>query len=102
MTTKRKELKPVTFVTVEQVFKPQVKVRATRSLSGWADRQKRVKWDLPAGRVGCMDADVAREFAAKGFVEVLDGEIRAVSQDELDEFLAQVTTIKVGDSIQGG
>lgn len=99
---KRAELKPITFVTVEQVFTPQVKVRAVRDLSGWASRERRVKWEIPKGRIGCMDAEKAREFAAKGFVEVLEGEIRPVSQDELDEFLAQVTTISVGGSLQNG
>lgn len=96
----KKELEPVRFVTVEQVFQPQVKVMATRDLSGWADRGdksgKRVKWHIGIGRVGHLDADVAREFNAKGFVEILEGEVKPVSEAEMAEFLSQVTTISVG------
>jgi hypothetical protein len=86
----------IKFVPVERVFKPQVKVRATRDLSGWANREKGVKWHIRHGRIGCMDADKAREFAAKGFVEILEGDIKPVSPAEQEEFLAQVTTISVG------
>lgn len=89
---------PITFVPVEQVFKPQVKVRATRDMSGWADRGKRVKWSIPQGRIGCLDEDKAREFQAKGFVEILEGEIRPVSEAEREEFLSQVHVIGLGGS----
>jgi hypothetical protein len=98
---RNKEIEPIRFVPVEQVFKPQVKVRATRDLSGWVDRGKksgrRVKWEIPHGRIGCLDEDKAREFMAKGFVEIIDGTIKPVSEGEAEEFLSTVTTISLGD-----
>lgn len=96
---RRPPLEPITFVPVEKVFKPQVKVRATRDLNGWADRGKtsgkRVKWSIAEGRIGCLDEDKAREFQAKGYVEILDGTIKPVSEDEAAEYLSTVTTISL-------
>lgn len=91
----------IKFVPVERVFKPQVKVRATRDLSGWADRAKGVKWHIPVGSMGCLDADKAREFWAKGFVEIIEGDIKPVTEAEMDEFLSQVTTISIGEKPSG-
>jgi hypothetical protein len=88
--------KPITFIAVERVFKAQVKVRATRDLNGWADREKRVKWQLGHGRVGYLDEDKAREFAIKGYVEILDGTIKPYSEDEAAEVLSTTTTIGLG------
>ena len=93
---RRWRAKPVTFVPVSRAFKAQVKVRATRDLSGWADRDKKVKWEIGKGSIGCMDHDHAREFAAKGFVEIVEGEVKPVSEAEMEEFLSQVTVIGVG------
>ena len=90
-------VQPITFVPVEQVFQPQVQVRATRDLNGWADRHKRIKWHIPSGRVGCMDADKAREFSIKGYVEILDGDIgQPASEDEIAEVMSTVTVIGLG------
>ena len=89
-------VQPITFVPVEQVFKPQVRVRATRDLNGWADRHKRVKWHIPSGRVGCLDADKAREFQIKGYVEILDGEVKPASEGEIAEVMSTVTIIGLG------
>lgn len=96
MAPRRRQLDPITFVPVERVFKPQVKVRATRDLNGWADRARRVKWNIPAGRIGCIDADKAREFQIKGYVEILDGDVKPASEDEIAEVLSTVTTISLG------
>ena len=93
---RRRKLQPVRFVAVEKVFKAQIKVRATRDLNGWANRDRRVKWHIGAGRVGCLDEDTAREFQTKGFVEILDGTVRPVSEAEAEEFLSQVKTITMG------
>lgn len=95
---KKRIAKPevIKFVPVERVFKPQVKVRATRDLNGWANRERGVKWNIPAGRIGCVDEDKAREWVAKGFVELVEGDIRPISEDEAADFLSQVTTISVG------
>jgi hypothetical protein len=95
---RRWKLKPVTFVPVSRAFKPQIKVRATRDLNGWADREQKVKWHIPTGSIGCIDAETAREFAAKGFVEILEGAVRPVSEAEAAEFLSQVTIIGPGVS----
>jgi hypothetical protein len=89
-------VKPVTFVPVERVFKAQVKVRALRDINGWANRDRRVKWHIGAGRVGYLDEDHAREFSIKGYVEVIDGSIKPASEDEVAEFLSTTTTIGLG------
>lgn len=93
---RRRALQPVTFVPVEQAFKPQIKVRATRDLNGWVDRDRKVKFHIGAGRIGFMDADTAREFKAKGYVEIVEGQVAPVSQWELDDLLATKTTISLG------
>ncbi len=93
---RRRRLEPVRFIPVEKAFKAQVKVRATRDLSGWVDRDRRVKWQIPAGREGCIDEDVAREWHAKGYVELVEGVVRPVSEDELAEMLSSVTTVRLG------
>lgn len=95
---RRRKLEPIRFVPVERVFKPQVKVRATRDINGWADRDHRVKWHIAKGRVGCLDEPVAREFEVKGYVEILDGRVRPVSEDEAAEFLSTVTVLNLGAS----
>jgi hypothetical protein len=95
-TRRRRKLEAVTFTPVRKVFKPQVKVRAKLDLSGWADRDRRVRWTIPTGRIGCIDADKAREFQVKGYVDILDGTVKPVSEDEAIEFLREVTTIQVG------
>lgn len=84
------------FVTVDQVFKPQVKVRALHSLSGWADRDRKVKWEIAKGSIGCLDEDTAREFQAKGFIEILEGSVKPVSEAEAAEFLSQIKQVGLG------
>ena len=92
-------IQPVTFVPVEQVFQPQVEVRSKVDLNGWADRRKKVKWNIPAGSVGCLDADKAREFQIKGYVEVLNGDVGPpASEDEIAEVMSTVTVIGLGAS----
>ena len=93
------ERQPVKIVRSSEAFQPQVKVRATRDLNGWVDRGGRsgrpVKWAIPQGRLGFLDADRAREFAAKGYVEIIEGKIKPVSPSELEEYRSQMTTIGV-------
>lgn len=93
---RRKPDRPVKFITVEQAFKPQIKVRVLKDLNGWADRSRNIKWHIGAGKVGCIDEDKAREFAIKGYVEILDGTIKPYSSDEAAEILSTVTTIGPG------
>lgn len=95
---RRQRLEPITFVPIERVFKPQVQVRALRDINGWADRDRRKKWHIGAGRIGCIDADKAREWATKGYIEILDGEVKPVSEDEAAEFMSTVTTLNLGVS----
>lgn len=95
---RRKPERPIKFITVEQAFSPQVKVCATRDLNGWADRQRRIKWSIAKGAVGCMDEEHAREFAIKGYVQILDGTIKPYSEDEAAEILSTVTTLTLGDA----
>lgn len=89
-------VEPVTFVPVERAFKAQVKVRALHTLNGWVDRRRKIKWEIHAGQVGCIDEDKAREWVAKGYAEVLDGTIKPISEDEAAEFLSQTTRIGIG------
>jgi len=96
--SRKPTIQPVTFVPVEQVFQPQVEVRSKVDLSGWADRRKKVKWNIPAGSVGCLDADKAREFSIKGYVEILNGDVKPASEDEVAEVMSTVTVIGLGAS----
>lgn len=43
-------------------------------MSSWVlrSRKERGKWSLPAGSVVRLDEERAREFARKGYVEVVD------------------------------
>jgi hypothetical protein len=93
---RRRRLEPVTFVPVEQAFKPQVEVVALTDLNGWVNRDQKVKFHIGKGRHGCIDVDLAREWKAKGYVQVVNGEVPEVSQDELDELLSTKTTITLG------
>lgn len=90
---RRKQERPITFVSVMEAFQPQIKVRFLKDVSGWASRDRRVKWSIGAGKVGTLDADKAREFQAKGYLEILDGTVKPVTQTELDEILATVTVV---------
>ena len=92
---RRRPLEPITFVPHTHAFKPQIKVRATRDLNGWADRDRRKKWHIGKGSIGCIDEDKAREWHTKGYVEILDGTIRPVSEDEAAEMLSTVTTLNM-------
>lgn len=94
--TRKVQAPVVKFVAVERAFKPQIKVRATRDLNGWANRERGVKWSIGAGRIGCIDEDKAREFAAKGFVEIIEGNVKPCSEDELAEYASQVTVVSIG------
>ena len=93
---RRQKLEPITFLPVKKVFKHQVKVQALRDLNGWADRDKRVKWSIGKGRIGCLDTETAREFEVKGYIRVVTGEVHPVSEDEAAEILSTVTTISLG------
>ena len=95
-TARKPALKPVTFVPVEMAFKPQIKVRALRDINGWVSRAKRIKWEIGAGSIGCLDADTAREFQAKSYVQILDGEVKPVSEAEAEELIGQTTTVTLG------
>lgn len=97
MKVARRAYEKVTFVPVERVFSPQVKVRAKHDLSGWADREKGIKWHIPTGRIGYIDEEKAREFFVKGYVDILDGTIRPVSEDETAEILSTRTVLSLGE-----
>jgi hypothetical protein len=93
---KREKLVPVKFVPVSKAFKRQVKVVANRDLNGWVDRGRKIKWGIPAHKPVWIDEDRAREFATKGYVEIIEGKVKPVSPDEAAEFLSQVTVIGMG------
>jgi hypothetical protein len=93
------EIQPIKFVTVERVFPHEIKVRARSDVSGWVDRGKKsgkpVKWSIGAGRVAYLDHKTAREFIAKGFVDLVEGEITPLSEQELAELRAEVTRVSL-------
>lgn len=90
---RRRKLDPVRFVPVAQVFKPQIKVRALKDINGYAARDRKIKYQIGHGRVGYLDDDTAREWQVKGYIEILEGTVRPVSEDEAAEILSTVTTI---------
>lgn len=93
---RRRALEPIRFVPVSQAFEAQVRVQATRDLSGWVNRDRRVKWEIGKGRVGYLNASTAREFEVKGYVRILAGDVVPVSEDEAAEILSTTTTISLG------
>jgi len=91
-----KTIKPIRFVAVEHVFEPLIKVRALRDVSGWASRDKRIKYALGNGRIGFVDEQTAREWQVKGHIEIVSGDVKPVSPDEAAEILSTLTTIGPG------
>jgi hypothetical protein len=92
----RERLIPVKFEPVSKAFKRQVKVVANRDISGWINRGRRQKWFIPAHKPVWISEDKAREFQAKGYLEIIEGKVKPVSPDEAAEFLSQVTSIGMG------
>lgn len=89
---RRESLKPVRFEPVN--WQPQVQVKFTRTVTGWLDRDKRVKWEFHAGTTHMIDEQHAVEFIVKGYAT---GELpRAVSDDEKAELRSNMTTIGLG------
>jgi hypothetical protein len=93
----KKPDKPVEFISVNEAFKPQIEVRATRDFNGWVDRERRIKWTISKGSIGYLDIDKAREFQVKGYVDILQGHdlIAPVSDDERAEIMSTVQVIGV-------
>ena len=68
--------------------------RMTRDVTGYANRDQNVKYELKAGEVYFVSVDVAAEFITKGYAA---GELpRPVSDDEAAEWRAQQTIIRPG------
>jgi hypothetical protein len=93
---KRKPPVAKKFVTPAQAFKAQVKVQFTRDCSGWVNRERGIKWHAAKHKVVTMDEEHAREFAVKGYVLILDGTVKPVSEGEAEEMLQSVSTINLG------
>jgi hypothetical protein len=90
---KKKPIEAVTFIDASKYFTPQVPIKMTRDVSGWADRRKLQKFAMGAGKTYYVDVETATEFISKGYAE---GQVpRAVSEDEQAEWMAQMTTIGV-------
>lgn len=99
---KRRRMEPVEFVPITKAFKRQVQVVANRDLNGYLYPGSDKKWHIPAHRPVWIDEDKAREFQAKGYIEIVGGKkIKPVSPDEAAEFLSQVTTIGMGGGTNG-
>lgn len=93
-------LEPITFVPIRKVFEAQVEVRPTRDLSGYAPGETRKRWEMRHGRVYQITDWKAREFVAKGYVELVHegslDHLPAVSEMEQAELNAQNTIIGPG------
>lgn len=91
-----RELHPVTFAQVD--WQPQVKVKFTRDINGWLDRDRSIKWHFAAGSTHMVDEQHAVEFISKGYAT---GELpRHVSDDERAEIRSVMTTIGLGEAPQ--
>lgn len=92
----RAKFQPVRFVPVERAFKPEIRVRALHDLNGWVSRKDRIKWEMSAGQIGTLDIDTARAFQVKGYVQILDGAVKPVSEMEAAELLGEKQTVTLG------
>jgi hypothetical protein len=93
---RRAALKPITFQPVN--WQPQVKVKFTRDVNGWLDRDQRVKWHFAAGSTAMIDEQHAIEFIVKGYAT---GELpRKVSDDEAATLRSVITVIGMGQATQ--
>jgi len=92
----KKDLHVVKFVPVKKVFKPMVEIRLLMDVSGWADKDKRVKWHMAAGTTEIIDEDKAREFVVKGYAKYTSAPKKPISEDERAEALATVTRLTPG------
>jgi hypothetical protein len=88
----------VKFVPIERAFKAQIKVRALLDVNGWLSRERGIKFEIPKGKVGFIDADTARVWQAKGYIQILEGEVKPVSPDELAELTKNDASISLGEA----
>lgn len=93
---KAKEVTPVTFAPINHVFKPQIQVRALRDIAGWADYATKTRYSMKAYTLYYISEDKAREFEAKGYVEITKGKVKPVSDAEREQFLSEITNIGLG------
>lgn len=90
------QMTPITFQPVN--WQPQVRVRFTRDVNGWLDRDANIKWHFAAGSVAMIDEQHAVEFIVKGYAV---GELpRFVSADEQAEIRSVITIIGLGEAPQ--
>jgi hypothetical protein len=89
---RRQRLEPVRFEPA--TFTPQVRITMTRDVTGWTNRERRIKYHLRHGRSYMVDGDTAVDFITKGYAT---GELpRSVSDDERAELRSQNRTIGLG------
>lgn len=86
----------MTFAAVD--WQPQVEVTFTRDVTGWLDRDRRVKWHFAAGNTAMVDEQHAVEFIVKGYATGILP--RKVSDDERAEVRSVMTTIGLGEAPQ--
>lgn len=100
----KKNSNPVQFVSVDRAFDhAQIEVQATRDISGWVDRGRGIKWNIPRGATGYVPIEIARQWQVKGYCRVLGGAelLKPVSVDEEAEILSDVTNITLGVNPNG-
>jgi hypothetical protein len=94
--SKKRSFEPITFVPVEHVFAPMVEIVLLRDISGWADRDRRKKWEMAAHSRHIIDEDKARDFVAKGYAKFIDpryAKRKPLSEDEIAEARSNSTVI---------
>jgi hypothetical protein len=98
--------RPVEFVPIEGVLKPQIEVTALADISGWVtdsgelgsklQSSKRRKFSLRAGATYYIDEPTARAWIAKGFVS---GDLaKPLSEDEIADLRKDLTIIGPGSA----
>lgn len=93
---RRRKREDITFVEPREVFKPMVAVVAKKDISGWANRDRKVKWSMSAGTKYYLDRETARKFMVKNYVYGPPGILDDVSDDERAEIMSEVTIIGMG------
>lgn len=66
------EFQPIKFIPVTKAFKPMVEVVFLADVSGWVNRDRRIKFHAGAGSTHAIDEDNALDWVAKGYCAYKD------------------------------
>lgn len=89
-----RDFRPVTFAAVSDAFKPEVTIRFKKDVSGWVNRDRKIRFHFNAGRTYMVDRETAVQMIVKGYAT---GELpRQVSDDERADIRSAMSTISLG------